>query len=320
MTYNFKKIGVGVMALLGSAGCTITMSDDAIFNPPKWKDIALTADELKFVDEAKLTSEASKLLQQSQFKNILPATIKHGFIDAEDERIAYSLISANEKSGYSDRPLILSCYGSGGDRPNHGVYYAEKLLPWGDVLQFDYPGYGDSSGEPSIAAVKKITPAIVELANEFSGDRQLIFWGHSLGGFVCPHMAAISPKFDGFVYETTALSAEEAAKVWKPWFLRMIPFIKLEPAQSDQEGDNATPLAGFAAPILVLSGGKDKILPAWLSQSLADALERQGNDVTYLHFEKGTHINVPLQPDFVERAAPFFDRVKSTRGGAVAAE
>ncbi len=311
MTDSLKKFGVSVMALLSSAGCTITMSDDAIFSPPKWKDIALTADELKFVDETKLTNPDSKLAQEEKFKKILPASVKHGFIDAEDERIAYSLISANEKSAHEDRPLILSCYGSGGDRPNHGVYYAEKLLPWGDVLQFDYPGYGDSSGEPSIAAIQKITPSIVELANELSGDRQLIFWGHSLGGFICPHMAASSPKFDGFVYETSALSAEEAMKVWKPWFLRMIPFIKIATAETHQEGDNATPLAGFDAPVLVLSGGKDKILPAWLSQSLAESLEKQGNHVTYLHFEKGTHINVPLQPDFIERALPFFDRVKN---------
>ena len=61
---------------------------------------------------------------------------------------------------------------------------------------------------------------------------------------------------------------------------------------------------------MVLGGGKDKVLPAWLSRSLADALEKQGNDVTYLEFAAGTHTNIPFQTEFGARVEPFFAKVK----------
>ena len=194
----------------------------------------MSADDLRFVDEEKLVEQTKFPDNRPLLTEHLPANIEHGFLDIAEYKIAYSLVQSSKSEDDADRPLILSCYGSGGDRPNHGVYYTEKLLPWGDVLQFDYPGYGDSSGTASIPAIIKISPDIVEFANEQAGDRPLMFWGHSLGGFFCPEMAKISEKLDGVVYETTALNAEEASKEWKPWFLRFIPFLKLAPSETPQ--------------------------------------------------------------------------------------
>ncbi len=311
MNFKLKLLGTILAGALGGAGCTISMSDDKIFNPPKWKEKASTQEELKFVDEDLLTSQWTKELEAPLVEGHLPADIKHGFVEVADYRIAYSVVKSSKSESDNSRPLILSCYGSAGDRPNLGVYYAKKLLPWGDVFEFDYPGYGDSTGTPSVDSVKAISSDIVSLANQLAGDRPLIFWGHSLGGFICPEMAALSEKLDGFVYETSALSAEEAAKEWKPWFLRIFPFIKMEPSTTPRDGDNATPLKGKDIPVLVLAGSKDKVLPAWLSRSLADALENQGNDTTYLEFENGTHINIPLEDDFAARAGPFFDKIQT---------
>lgn len=313
--FNFYRVALSSLgAVLLTTSCTISMSDDKIFQPPRWTDVAELESELRFENEDQLLSENSALKENALLASHLPAIVEHGFLPAANEKIAYSIIRSPKSKVDDERPLILSCYGSGGDRPNWGVYYTEKLLPWGDVLQFDYPGYGDSSGNASIKAVTSIAPSVVELANKLAGERPLVFWGHSLGGFLCPYMAQSSPKFDGFVYETTALNEEEAAEEWKPWFLRILPFIKMEPDTEQREGDNATPLAGLSAPVLVLGGGKDKVLPAWLSRSLAAALKEQGNDVLYLEFENGTHTDVPLQPDFAERADPFFMKVRERSG------
>ncbi|WP_018995671.1 alpha/beta hydrolase [Hirschia maritima] len=297
--------------VLVSGSCTISLPDDAIFQAPRWSNIAKSADQLRFVDEDKLTELNKFPGNRPLLEEHLPATIEHGFLNVSEFQIAYSLVRSGKFEDEQNRPLIVSCYGTGGDRPNYGVYYAEKLLPWGDVLQFDYPGYGDSSGETSISAIKTILPDVVRLANEQAGDRPLIYWGHSLGGFFCPEMANMSGKLDGVVYEATALSAEEASKVWKPWFLRIIPFLKLAPSETSREGNNATPLAGKEVPVLVLAGGKDKVLPAWLSRSLADALEDQGNDVTYHEFDNGTHMNLPFQEEFEGRVDPFFEKIQT---------
>ncbi len=309
---SLKSIGVVCASFIALSACTISMSDDAIFRPPEWSQVAESKEDLRFKDQSRLLESSSDLFENRDVAEHLPAQIQHGFLSAGSYKIAYSVIRSGKASENSERPLIVSCYGSGGDRPNLGVYYTEKLLPWGDVLQFDYPGYGDSSGSPSIEAVQAIAPEVVKLANEQAGAQPLVFWGHSLGGFICPRLAELSPKLDGFVYEASALNAEEAAKEWKPWFLRMVPFVKLEPTESTREGDNASPLKDKNIPVLVLAGGKDKVLPAWLSRSLTSALEAQGNDVTYLEFEKGTHVNIPNLESFDERVAPFFKKIALT--------
>jgi pimeloyl-ACP methyl ester carboxylesterase len=301
------RIGAG--SLLGlmmmASGCQITLSEDSIFGPPTPRG-ADTVAEMDFRDQETLTDPQSELAQSPALEGLLPATVQHGFVDYESGRIAWSLTSAVGED--PERPVIVTCVGRGGDRPNRGVYYARKILPWGDVLQFDYPGYGDSTGTPSIDSIKASTPAIVELAESRAGERPLIYWGHSLGGFICPRFVAASPQADGLVYEATALSVEEASEVWKPWYLRFLP-IDMVPEKESEDGDNADPVRGFDGPVLVLTGGKDDVLPAFLGRSLADKLERQGNDVTYVHMEEGSHVDIPLQPGFVEATAPVFERM-----------
>ena len=300
----FRIIAVGFVCMAMSA-CTITMKEDMIFNPPSHNAAADVA-TMALEDEGKLLDAESDL--SDSLAGLLPAKVTHGYLETPDQPTAYTLIEAAGEAG-DDRPLIVSCYGSGGDRPHHGVYYAEKLLPWGDVLEFDYPGYGDTTGTPSIAGIESQRPFVIEKAEAIAGDRPLIYWGHSLGGWVCPHFAASSAKADAMVYETSALNSKEASVVWKPWYMRMLP-IRMEPEKSLEGDNNAAPLKDFDGPVLVVSGGKDKILPAWLSKSLYEALKAQGNDVTYIEVEDGTHINAPLQPQFQQHAAAFFARVR----------
>lgn len=287
-------------AALGA--CTLTIRDEMFFNPPRVEP-AKTAAELALKDEAELTSADSKFADR--LGDLLPANVTHGYLDDPDAPItAYSLIEADvdDRSG---RPLIVSCYGAGGDRPTHGVYYANKLLPWGDVLEYDYPGYGDSPGAPSFDGIFAQLDAVVAKAESVAGDRPLIYWGHSMGGFICPYMAERSSEADAVVFEGTALSVEEASKDWKPWYMRPLP-IRLEPGEEAKGRDNTQPLKDFSGPILVIGGEKDKVLPARQARTLADALIAQGHDTTYLEISGADHINAPLQDEFADRSAGFF--------------
>ena len=302
------RIGFAALVL---PGCTLTMSEDMIFRPPSVTPAA-SVEDMTFKDGEGLFEVTEET--PTNLAPLLPASVEHGFLETSTDPIAWSLIEGSVEDR-STRPLIVSCYGSGGDRPTHGGYYARKLLPYGDVFQFDYPGYGDSPGTPSIAGIEAARPTITAFAEEIAGDRPLIFWGHSLGGWVCPHFVKDSAEADAIVYETTALNSEEASKEWKPWFMRVLP-IKMVPEEGMNDDNNALPIKGFEGPVLVIGGAKDKVLPAWLSRSLYEAIQAQGNDVTYIEAEQGTHINAPMQMDFQEQAVSFFAAIKNLQSGS----
>ncbi len=304
---RFKLSILTFLAVLSANGCTMTMKEDMIFNPPVGMPADSVAD-MTMDDVEMLTAPDSAWIKEDRFAGLLPATVVHGYFRPDTREGAYTIIRAQQAADGAQRPLIVSCYGTGADRPNHGVYYAEKLLAWGDVIQFDYPGYGDSVGKPSIAGIADIGRDVVAMADGLASDRPLIFWGHSLGGFICPRLAEQSAEADAVVYENSALSAEEAGKEWKPWFMRLLP-ITMKPEAAIEGDNNIAALKDFQGPVLVIAGGRDKVLPAWLSRSIFTALEEQGNDATYLELPDATHINAPLQPEFAGLAAPVLDRI-----------
>ncbi|MAP93924.1 MAG: alpha/beta hydrolase [Ponticaulis sp.] len=299
-------------AALSLSACTITMKEETIFQPPSTA-MASSVDEMYLDDQEELTSPDSPLVTDAKYVGLLPASIEHGYLYPETKSGPYSIIRASDAAQTEDRPMILLCYGTGADRRTYGTTYARNLLPYGDVIEFDYPGYGDNPGSPSIAGIEGMKPDVVALAEAEAGDRPLIYWGHSLGGFICPSYAASSPEVDAVAYWSTALNAEETSEVWKPWFLRVLPVkMEMSPDLATQDGqDNAAWIEDFDGPVLVISGGKDDVLPAWLQESLRDELISQGNDVTYLSLPNANHVNALSQPEFPELIAPWVSDVKA---------
>lgn len=225
---------------------------------------------------------------------VLTARIAHDFLTdpASGLRLGTTFISVETKG----RPLIVHCSGNAGLRYDDAVGYAAKALPFGDVLQFDYPGYGDSSGIARAADFEAATQLMAADAAARAADgRPLIFWGHSLGGFVCARMAASVATTDAMIFETSARNADEVATRWRPWFLPMVNFV---PAPGLAGYDNATVLRDFAGPVLVMAAGRDRTLPPDLAAALAEALQAQGNKVTYVYFAEADHLGVPYAPAF----------------------
>ena len=271
-----------------AAACSVRIDDASVFRPMEHPAPAETVEQLS-------------RWPLDELRTVAPdAQARHGFIDAGDTRIAYTLVS---KPG-AQRPLIVYCGGNGGDRFNSGVFYALKTLPYGDVLLFDYPGYGDSPGSPGAAAIEAMAPHMSALAVELAGDRQLVFWGHSLGGFVCSRIARDTPQTDGMVLEATARNALEIGRAWRPWFAG--PFVRLSVEEDLAAFDVADTLDRFDGPILLLGAGRDRTLPVRLSRGLYEALRTSGAHVTYLEFPRAEHLDISRQPDFPAAASSFF--------------
>jgi pimeloyl-ACP methyl ester carboxylesterase len=241
-----------------------------------------------------------------------PMIVRHGFIGEGAGRVAWSMftgVGTDDQERSPDRPLVVHCAGNAGDRYNSGGPYAIKIMPWADVLVFDYPGYGDTPGPASAPAFEAAAQGLATYISGISQNRKLVFWGHSLGGFVCSRLAASVPGADGLVLETTAPSAAAVAKVRIPSYARL--FVRANVAPSLATYDVVASSAQVKGPVLVFGAAKDTVLPVPLARQVGEGLKLAGANVTYVEFPDAQHWNVPSQPAFAEAVTTFFKSVES---------
>lgn len=215
-------------------------------------------------------------------------------------RYAEGLIGATRvRSADTARPLILFCGGNMFRRSSAGGYRAGIMAPFGDLMMFDYPGYGDTAGLDSFANFRAVGEVVADEARRQADaeGRKLIVWGHSLGGIVCAE-AAQRARADLLVLETTTPGAR--ATVENQVGL-MRPFVRLTLAPALDAIDVPASLRGYPNKIVVIEAGKDDTLPPALSRALARRLEAQGNTVERLVFPAAGHNDVGRQPDFTAR-------------------
>ena len=223
----------------------------------------------------------------------------------------YTSVAADGAERGPDRPLVVHCAGNAGDRYNSGGRYAQKALPWADVLVFDYPGYGDTPGPASAANFESVGRALSEHIVTLSQDRKLVFWGHSLGGFVCARLAATIPTTDGLVLETTAPTAAAVAQAWTPSYARL--FVRTSVVPSLASYDVVADAAKVKGPVLVLGAAKDQVLSVALARQVAEDLRVRIPNVTYIEFQNARHEDVPDQPNFNPSINAFFLSVESQK-------
>ncbi len=199
------------------AGCNLPLDEGAVFLPPRVEARPGNGDGQAIRNEA-----------------ALDAAIRHDRVSAGALSIAVTHIHRPAQD--PDAPLILLCMGNATDRIHGGAAYAANLLDHGDVLLFDYPGYGDSSGTPTADNLMAIRSALMRHSESVAHGRAILLWGHSLGAFVCSQIVEASDRISGIVLETSAVDAEEVAAAIRPWYL---PFIRIQIADS---------LVGFNTP------------------------------------------------------------------------
>lgn len=224
--------------------------------------------------------------------------------DAEPLDLAYAegrIGASRVRSGRADAPLILFCGGNMFRRASGGGPRSAALLPFGDLMLFDYPGYGETAGPDSVAnfrAVGEVTADAARATADAEG-RRLIVWGHSLGGVMCAG-AAQRARADVLVLETTTPGARATVKQQVGLFAPFVR-VRLDPALAGVE--IPAQLEGYQGKVVVLEAGRDETLPAALSRQLARRLEAQGLDVERLVFSEAGHNEVPAQRDFAPRVA-----------------
>ena len=128
------------------------------------------------------------------------------------------------------------------------------------MLLFDYRGYGASSGAPSEEGTYHDASAALRclLAQRAVDPARLFYLGESLGGAVALDLALASPPA-GLVLLSTFTSMRELAGVHYPFMLAPVvpdayPSLRRIPA--------------LHAPLLVIHGNRDEIVPLAQGQTL----------------------------------------------------
>jgi len=305
---------------LGLSGCkTITLDESLVFQPGLFGNEDTEPPTSKLRYESVLLEPSNLIINvwvdKQKAKHVIrpsdyvKSTITHDFIAAEGERLGITWVERDGGFISSEpRPLVVHCGGSASDRYESGTLYVQKLIANADVFLFDYPGYGESTGQATAESLNVANRIVSKhVQSRLKPDQKLILWGHSLGGFVCAEMAANFPSVDGIVLEASAANAEDVTQAVVPWFAK--PFIKTRVAESLQAYDTVETLRDIDAPILILGGTKDKTLPVELSQALAERLTTAGRDVTYVEFPQGNHISIPIQETYLPTVEGFMKKI-----------
>ena len=310
------SLSILLLILTSVSGCKTLVLDEAfVFQPGRFGDPnAIRTGQMRYEHVFDTPTDmtinvwadgqtAQHVIKSNAF---IRSSVKHDILRVGKDHLAISLI---EREG-AERPLVIHCGGNASDRYESGVLYAQKIISVADVLMFDYPGYGESSGRASDVSLREANKTIARYVEGTLGNRRpLILWGHSLGGFVCADMVQHFPKVDGIVLEASAVNARDVSKAVIPWYAKL--FIRPRVSVSLRAYDLVETLKGADVPILVLGGEKDKTLPVELSRKLADGLISEGADVTYIEFSNANHISIATQDKFPASIEAFISKLSA---------
>ena len=161
-------------------------------------------------------------------------------------------------------PAVLVCNGNAGDRSMRAPLAAALSRAGLSVLLFDYRGYGGNPGRPSedgLAADARAAQSWLAAQPEVDPDR-IAYFGESLGAAVAVGLAAERPPA-ALVLRSPFTSLADVGAVHYPWLPVRQLLLDRYPS-IDRIGS-------LAAPVLVIAGDRDDIVPATLSKRLYDA-------------------------------------------------
>ena len=219
------------------------------------------------------------------------------------------LIGITHAHNPQSRAVIVFCGGDSFHRSIEGGDALETLARNADVVLFDYPGYGESTGTPAASVILENALAVYDYAVslETSAGKKRVLYGFSLGGMVAAQIAG-RRAVDGLVLEATAPSAEAWARSQIPWYAKPVVRPHIEPGLASI--DAMVALRHFAGDVLLLTSPADRRVPAMLSVNMYRELRRMGVRTTLVQFVGAAHGDIPHSPEYGSVLAGFLDRVK----------
>jgi fermentation-respiration switch protein FrsA (DUF1100 family) len=161
-------------------------------------------------------------------------------------------------------PSAMVCNGNGGDRSMRAALAVALNRMGLSVLLFDYRGYGGNPGRPSeqgLAADARAAHAWLAAQSDVDPQR-IVYFGESLGAAVAIGLAMQRPPA-ALVLRSPFTSLADVAAVHYPWLPARRLLLDRYPSIER--------IASISAPLLVIAGDRDDIVPGALSRRLYDA-------------------------------------------------
>jgi fermentation-respiration switch protein FrsA (DUF1100 family) len=201
---------------------------------------------------------------------------------------------------------VLVCNGNGGDRALRAPLAAALARMGLHVLLFDYRGYGANPGQPTeagLAADARAAQAYLAGRAEVDPGR-LVYFGESLGAAVALRLATERPPA-ALVLRSPFASLAEVGQHHYP----VLPVSLLLRDRYDSAA-----LAGrLSAPLLVVAGGRDRIVPASHSRRLFAAAP-QPKRLVVLEGADHNDLDLLAGPRLVEQLRSFLAGVPGLLG------
>jgi len=129
------------------------------------------------------------------------------------------------------------------------------------VLTVEYRGYGNSEGQPSEEGLAMDARAGLAEARRRKPDSKVVVHGRSLGGAIATRLASERPV-DGLIIESTFTSlADMAGRTAIPLARRLVAY----------NFDSLACIGQVEAPVLVVHGEEDELIPLAMGEQLRDA-------------------------------------------------
>ena len=151
-----------------------------------------------------------------------------------------------------DKPVVLYFHGNGGSLKWRAERFARIVADGTGLLALSYRGYGGSTGRPSEAGLLRDAEAAYAFATARNPAERLALYGESLGTGVAVALAA-EHKVGKVILEAPFTSAVEIGAA-------AYPFLPVRLLMHDQFRSDER-IARVTAPVLVLHGARDTIVP-----------------------------------------------------------
>lgn len=219
-------------------------------------------------------------------KQQIPYPTEEGFFsDTLGNQIHYWYSSSSKPIG-----KVLFFHGNAQNLSAHFMMLAWLLDHHYDLMIFDYPGYGKSSGVPTPESTVRSGVAAIEKANQFNPHLPLILYGQSLGGQILQKSVNLTHKIDYkmILLEGTFSSYKSVARNilerhWLTWLFQPIGWIVMSDSWA---GD---PALISPKPIYIIHGKEDAVVPYEQGIQLYN---KALSPKVFLPIEKGGHGNL----------------------------
>jgi uncharacterized protein len=171
------------------------------------------------------------------------------------------------------KPVILYFHGNGGSL-HYRVERFKKLINDGiGLVALEYRGFGGNAGAPSEHGLIADAEAAYAFAAARYPAKQIAVWGESLGTGVAVALAAEKPV-GRVILEAPFTSAASVAAI-RYWYMPVRLLMK-DQFHSD------TRIAKVTAPVLILHGVRDQIVPYAMGEQMFDLANQPKHIVKFL--------------------------------------